>query len=156
MKNTKMDKNDIKLLRSLRESGRQSWLELSEKVSLSASACQRRVQTLLDKGIIKRFSVVVDEQAMGYSIKAFVNVKVQRQDTKSANDFKNRIKDQNEVQACHMLSGDIDFLLEVVATDLSAFTRFMEEKILSSSAVKDATSSIVLKVIKTHKNALPS
>lgn len=143
-----MDATDSKILRELQRDGRIAWVELSERVNLSPTACQRRVQSMQARGVIDGFTARINPEALGYGVQAFVSVHIDRQDVQRAEKFRNLIRKYPEVQACHMLTGQVDYLLLVVATDLRAFGRFVEEKILSMPGVKDASSSIVLDRIK--------
>ncbi len=149
-----MDKYDTRILSTLQEDGRITWSHLAEQINLSASACQRRVESLVERGVIQNFTVNLDEAALGHSVKAFVAVNMDRQDTKLAEDFRRQVRQHPEVQACHMISGAIDFMLEVVATDLDAFGNFIDGDLLSMPAVKDASSSIVLKVVKPKRTMI--
>ncbi len=144
-----MDKIDYKILRVLEIDGRISWVELADRVNLSASACQRRVQALLDSGVIDRIGARTNPEAMGYEVEAFVSVYVDRQDVQLSKNFRAAMKSYPEVQDCHMMTGQVDYLLRVVAKDLKSYGRFVEEKILGTPGVKDASSSIVLDRIKT-------
>lgn len=139
-----MDALDKRLLRALWQDGRISWVALAEKAHLSASACQRRVESLLSRGIIRRFTTELDFHEMGYDIHAFVHVKVVRQNVESARDFRKKIQAYPEVQACYKLSGQTDFLLDVIARDIRALSTFLDEKLLALDGVADASSSIVL------------
>jgi len=142
------DDFEQKIVRELQRNARISWKELSERVNLSASACQRRVQALLDEGVITGFSARIDPRAMGYDIEAYLSVRVERHDIKSAKEFRKAISRYPEVRTCRMMSGDTDFLLRVIARDVRSYGRFVEEKILSLPGVTDATTSIVLDQIK--------
>ena len=149
-----MDKFDTAILTELQNDGRLSFSELAKRVSLSASAVQRRVESLVERGVIDNFTVKLNEVALGYAVKAFVNVNVERQDTELAEEFRRKVREHPQVQACHMISGSIDFILEIVATDLDAFGRFIDGELLSMPAVKDASSSIVLKVVKPRRTMI--
>lgn len=149
-----MDKFDTRILSTLQEDGRITWSQLAERINLSASACQRRVESLIERGVIQNFTVNLDESALGHTVKAFVAVNMDRQDTKLAEDFRRQVREHPQIQACHMISGDIDFMLEVVASDLDAFGNFIDGDLLSMPAVKDASSSIVLKVVKTKQTMI--
>lgn len=149
-----MDRYDTRILKELQRDGRISWTRLARRVSLSASACQRRVESLVDRGIIENFTVNLNEEALGNHVKAFVAVNIDRQNTDLAQDFRKRVREHPQVQACHMISGTIDFMLEVVATDLDAFGNFIDGELLSMPAVKDASSSIVLKVVKRKETMI--
>jgi len=149
-----MDKFDARILSELQRDGRTSWSRLADLINLSASACQRRVESLIDRGIIESFTVNLNEDALGHHVKAFVAVNIDRQNTELAQDFRRRVREHPQVQACHMISGTIDFMLEVVADDLDAFGNFIDGDLLSMPAVKDASSSIVLKVVKPKETMI--
>ena len=149
-----MNRYDARILSALQQDGRISWSRLAEEISLSASACQRRVEALIDRGIIENFTVNLNEDALGHHVKAFVSVNIDRQNTDLAQDFRRRVREHPQVQACHMISGTIDFMLEVVADDLDAFGKFIDGDLLSMPAVKDASSSIVLKVVKRKETMI--
>ncbi|MEL7311104.1 MAG: Lrp/AsnC family transcriptional regulator [Pseudomonadota bacterium] len=149
-----LDRFDITILHELQLDGRQSWVELSNKVNLSPSACQRRTQALTEQGIIDRFAVSVNVQRIGFDVEAFVAVTIERQNQKLAEQFRRAMLDLPEIQSCHMLSGSIDFILRVIARNLRAYGQFIQTEILSLPGVKDATSSIVLERIKEF-SAIP-
>ncbi len=149
-----MDRFDTAILSALQADGRMTWSELATRVNLSASAAQRRVESLVERGVIENFTVNLNEAALGHAVKAFVTVHVERQDTGLAEEFRRRVREHPQVQACHMISGSIDFILEVVASDLDAFAKFIDSDLLGMPAVKDASSSIVLKVVKPRKTMI--
>jgi Lrp/AsnC family leucine-responsive transcriptional regulator len=149
-----MDKYDTRILSVLQKQGRISWSQLAGRINLSASACQRRVESLLESGVIKNFTVHLNEAALGHNVKAFVAVNMDRQDTDLAEQFRRQVRQHPQVQACHMISGSIDFMLEVVASDLDSFGNFIDGELLSMPAVKDASSSIVLKVVKPKQTMI--
>lgn len=144
-----MDSIDSRIVRELQREGRISWVDLGERVNLSPSACQRRVQSLIERGIITGFGAKLDPTAMGYEIEAYLSVRVERHDVKRAQEFRRAISGYPEVLTCRMMTGDIDFLLRVIAKDVRSYGRFVEEKILSLPGVTDASSSIVLDQIKS-------
>jgi Lrp/AsnC family transcriptional regulator, leucine-responsive regulatory protein len=150
----RLDRYDLAILEALQRDARATWLELGEQVNLSASACQRRVRSLQARGVLKRFTVDVDLGVLGYDVHAFLSVNVDRRDIKLANQFRKTIDGYPEVLACHMLSGNVDFILEVVSRDLPSYGRFVEERILSLPGVKDASSALVLETVKSRPPAL--
>lgn len=149
-----MDRYDTEILTALQADGRITWSQLATEVNLSASAVQRRVEALVERGVIENFTVNLNEAALGHSVKAFVTVNVERQDTKLAEEFRRRVREHPQVQACHMISGSIDFILEIVASDLDSFATFIDSELLSMPAVKDASSAIVLKVVKPKRTMI--
>lgn len=144
------DSIDSRILRELQRDGRISWVDLAERVNLSPSACQRRVQSLTERGVITGFGARIDPQALGYDIEAYLSVRVERHDVKRAQEFRKAIARYPEVLTCRMMTGDIDFLLRVIARDVRSYGRFVEEKILSLPGVTDASTSIVLDLIKSE------
>ncbi|HNP35282.1 MAG TPA: Lrp/AsnC family transcriptional regulator [Woeseiaceae bacterium] len=149
--NINLDRFDAKILSILQSDGRISWSRLAESINLSASACQRRVEALVARGVIENFTVNLNEKALGNHVKAFVAVNVDRKNTALAQDFRRKLREHPQVQACHMISGTIDFILEVVAKDLDSFGNFIDSELLGMPAVKDASSSIVLKIVKAKR-----
>lgn len=145
-----MDLKDRELLRLLSQDARSSWSKLAEQVHLSASACQRRVEALIKDKVINHFTVALNDRAVGNTVKAFISVNVTRGDTRQAERFRQQISLHPQVQSAHMISGPIDFMLEVVAEDIAGLSRFLEDDLLNMEGVRDATSSIVLRVIKPH------
>ncbi len=149
-----MDRYDTEILSTLQTDGRITWSQLAKRVNLSASAVQRRVEALLERGVIENFTVNLNEAMLGHNVKAFVTVHIERQNMELAEDFRRRVREHPQVQACHMISGSIDFILEIVASDLDAFGKFIDAELLSMPAVKDASSSIVLKVVKPNRTMI--
>ena len=145
-----MDKFDTGILDMLQRDARLTWVKLAEAVNLSPSACQRRVEALLEQGVIERFTLILNESALGLDVKAFVAVSIDRQNPYLVNEFRNWLMDHHLVQACHMISGTSDYMLEVVATDLESFGRFLDRELLGLPAVKDAVSSLVLGRVKSR------
>lgn len=149
-----VDSFDRLIVRALTDDGRMSWTKLAELVHLSASACQRRVESLLESGVIEHFTLKLNDRRAGNSVKAFIAVNVERQDTERADALRRHLIEHEQVQSAHMVSGGIDFMLEVVARDLEDLARFLDDDLLQVPSVRDATSSIVLKPIKTHQAVL--
>ncbi|HNP65676.1 MAG TPA: Lrp/AsnC family transcriptional regulator [Woeseiaceae bacterium] len=146
-----LDRIDAKIIKLLQRDGRISWSRLGRKVNLSASAAQRRVESLVARGVIHNFTINVNESALGNTVKAFVAVNVERKSTDEAEAFRRRVRVLPQVLACHMVSGSIDFILEIVAKDLNEFGRFIDSELLNLPAVKDASSSFVLQVVKSKE-----
>lgn len=149
-----LDGFDLKILNLLESDGRMSWKMISEQVNLSASACQRRVQSLQEKGIIRHFTFAYNHIPMGYEIRAFVQVKITRHDNKTTKQFKDAVLTYPEVSSCYKMTGNTDFILDVVAKDLKSFGLFIENKILYLPGVIDAISAMVLENVKEHRQAI--
>ena len=144
-----MDKANKQILSVLKEQGRISWVQLGEQVNLSASACQRRVESMQELGVIKNFSVNIDHERIGKTIHAYIQIKVTRQDIKTAEAFREKISSYSEVHGFFKLSGNVDFLIDVWVNDIKALSGFIDKRILALNGVTDASSSIVLEELDT-------
>jgi len=143
-----MDKFDRQILSLLQLDGRASWTELAERINLSTSATLRRVQALQEAGVIQGYRAMLDADKLGYEVRAFVEVNVDRASTALVEQFRRRIAALPQVISCYMVSGSVDFVLEVVSPDIKSHADFIENSILKLRGVKDASSKIVFRTIK--------
>lgn len=155
MEIVRLDRYDTAILEALQRDARLTWLQLGQAVKLSATACQRRVRSLRQRGVIRRFTVTLDPQRLGHQVHAFVFVNVDRREAERVQQFRRSMEAYREVQACHMLAGSVDFILDVVAADIGSYGRFLEEKVLSLAGVRDASSAIVLETVKEPQTTIP-
>lgn len=156
MNNVRVDRYDAVILAGLQSDARRTWRELGEAANLSATAVQRRVEALKEKGVIAGFTIMLDLPSLGHEVRAFASVNVDRQKVELADAFRRIVNECPEVQACYMLTGDVDFLLDIVAPDLPSYGRFIEREILSLPGVKDASSRIVLDTVKPPQTPIPA
>jgi Lrp/AsnC family leucine-responsive transcriptional regulator len=147
------NRTDKRLLDLLQRDGNLTNLELAEKVSLSPSACLRRVRALENAGVIRRYVAIVDPKRVGLGLMAFVNVKLEKRG-RTPDGFARAVKDWPEVLACYSLTGDMDYLLRVHVEDLDHFSRFVMDSLLKHPGVVDVKSSFVLEEVK-ETTALP-
>ena len=146
-----LDRTDLRMLRELQKNGRVPVVELAEKVSLSPTACQRRLRRLEDSGVIERYAAVLNPAALGQNIQAFIRVSIERQSKDVTEAFEAAIKRQPEVRACYVMTGDLDFLLHVLVPDLQAFAEFSMKVLIGLPGVKDVRSSLVLESVKADE-----
>lgn len=144
----KLDKTDHRILRQLQAAGRMPVVELAEKVSLSPTACQRRVKQLEESGVISGYRAVLNRAALGLEIEAFIQVNIERQSKDVTERFEEAVKKLLEVRACYVMTGDLDFLLHVHVADLKAFSEFAMRTLIALPGVKAVRSSIVLESLK--------
>jgi len=142
-----LDEVDNKLIQALSDDSRISWVQLSEKIHLSASACQRRVDALREQGVITGFTLKTDLKKTGLTIQAFIQIKVERQHIERAEKFRRSIATYPEVLSAYKLSGHVDYLAHVAVEDIDALSVFIDRKLLSLEGVVDANSAIVLDVL---------
>jgi len=143
-----LDRTDLRMLAVLQSEGRITNAELAERVSLSPSACLRRLQRLETDKIITGYAAQVDPQTIGLGLQAFVRVQLSKHESSAIEDFVKRINDWDEVVACHALTGDMDYLLHVHVADLQDFSRFLLDHLLNAAGVADVNSSFVLRTVK--------
>ncbi len=127
--NYTIDKIDRKILVALQADARLRNVELAERVGLSASPCLRRVRRLKDLGVIREFTTLVDPEAVGVPVSVFIQVTLERQIEYSLESFEAEIVRWPEVMECYLMTGDSDYLLRVVASDLTAYQEFLMNKL---------------------------
>ena len=149
-----LNRTDRRLLEILQREGHLTTQELAERVSLSPSACLRRVRALEESGVIRRYVAIIDPRKVGLPLTAFVNVKLEKRGRMPTDAFARAVKDWPEVLGCHSLTGDMDYLLRVQVGDLEHFSRFVMDSLLKLPGVLDVKSSFVLEEIK-ETTALP-
>jgi Lrp/AsnC family leucine-responsive transcriptional regulator len=154
MPNSSLDAFDHKILAALQEDGRLSNVDLAEKVGLSPSPCLRRVKRLEQDGYIRGYRAVLDRRKVGLGLTIYVDIKVEKHSTENAAMHQRLLEAIPEVVAAHMVSGDADFVAEVVVPDLAAYEELLTERLLSLPMVKDVRSNFVIRPVKTDA-ALP-
>lgn len=148
------DRTDLRLLAVLQTEGRITNAELAERVSLSPSACLRRVQRLEAEGVLVGYSAQVDPQAVGLGLQAFVRVQLTKHESEAIERFVDQVNGWDEVVACYALTGDMDYLMHIFVADLEHFSRFLLDRLLNAAGVADVNSSFVLRTVK-RSAALP-
>ena len=151
MQTIQLDRTDLQLLAELQRRGRLANAELAGRVHLSASACLRRVQRLERSGVIAGYRVELDAERLGLGLQAFVRVQLEKHDAAHVERFTTAVQSWNEVVACHALSGDMDYLLQVVVEDLDHFSRFLLDRLLNAAGVADVNSNFVLRTVKAFR-----
>ncbi|MBL6783411.1 MAG: Lrp/AsnC family transcriptional regulator [Alphaproteobacteria bacterium] len=130
-----MDRIDLNILKELQQNARITNQELSERVNLSPTPCLRRVKMLEDAGIIKGYSAVVDPDAYGLPVMAFVTVRLERQTDAEIISFEKAVMDLDEVVACYLMSGRQDYMLQVFAHSLKDYENFVRNKLTHVSGL---------------------
>ncbi len=145
---TPFDEYTIRILRELQRDGRLSVLELAKRVSLSPTPCARRLAKLVEDGVIRGFGARVDPKALGLAIEVVVQVTLERQANTIPEAFRNAILRRDEVVACYAMTGDTDYLLQVMVPDIDSLNRFLMEALLNLEGVRDVRTSLVLEAVK--------
>ena len=149
-----LDAIDRRLLAALQENGRLTATELSAKVGLTTSPCLRRIRQLEEAGVIQGYSTIIDQTKVGLPVSVFVSIKLERQREDAMQRFEAAVRRWPEVVECYLMTGTRDYLLRVVASDLSDYERFLKQSLTRLDGVASIESSFALAQVK-HSAALP-
>ncbi len=145
---TRLDEIDRKILAELQADGRMTNVELARRVGISAPPCLRRVRTLEESGYIRGYHANVDARELGFEVQVFAMVGLVSQAEADLSAFEHRCRAWPLVRECHMLNGEVDFVLKCVAPDLSTFQRFLTEELTAADNVASVKTSLVIRGAK--------
>jgi Lrp/AsnC family leucine-responsive transcriptional regulator len=143
-----LDAIDCRIIAALQADGRLSNVELADRVGLSPSPCLRRVKRLEREGYIEAYRAMLQRSRIGLGFTAFVDVKIEGHANERAKAFQEAIVAMPEIVACHLVSGEADYLLEVVVPDLEHYQQFLLDKLLSLPIVREVRSNIAIQTLK--------
>ncbi|WP_394787726.1 Lrp/AsnC family transcriptional regulator [Rhodoferax sp.] len=143
-----LDSTDRTILRLLQQDGTLSTPQLAEQVALSVTPCWRRLKRLEDAGFITGYQANLDRRKLGLDILAFVQLTFGVVTDKSIQRFEDTIQQHPEVLSCHKITGQADYLLQVVAPSLDAYSDFIETVLRSLPGISLIHSSLALREIK--------
>ncbi len=145
---TRLDVIDRKILSELQADGRMTNVELAKRVGISAPPCLRRVRTLEEAGFIRGYHADVNARALGFEVQVFAMVGLDSQAEAELSAFEARCRNWPLVRECHMLNGEVDFILKCVAPDLSSFQSFLTGELLTTPNVASVKTSLVIRGAK--------
>jgi Lrp/AsnC family leucine-responsive transcriptional regulator len=148
MPKSAMDPIDRRIIAELQADARLSNVELADKVGLSPSPCLRRVKRLEHEGYMQGYRAALRRDLVGLGFSVFVGVKIDSHANEPALKFEEAIKAMPEVIACHLVTGEADYLLEVVVPDLEHYQRFLVGKLLNLPIVREVRSNIAIQTVK--------
>ena len=148
MPGNKLDPIDRMILAELQADGRMTNVELARRVGISAPPCLRRVRTLEESGLIKGYHASVDARALGFEVQVYAMVGLQSQAEVDLSKFEDLCRGWPLVRECHMLNGEVDFILKCVAPDLSSFQTFLTEELTAAPNVASVKTSLVIRGAK--------
>jgi DNA-binding Lrp family transcriptional regulator len=149
MASTTFDQIDRRILSELQAQGRMTNVELASKVGLTAPPCLRRVRTLEESGVIQGYHAALNPAPLGFTITVFAMVSLKSQAEADLRAFEEHVAKLEPVRECHMLNGEIDFILKIVAHDLSEFQSFLTTSLTPAPNVAGVKTSLT---IRTSKN----
>ncbi|MDP3341150.1 Lrp/AsnC family transcriptional regulator [Frigidibacter sp.] len=144
----RLDEIDRKILAELQADGRMTNVELARRVGISAPPCLRRVRTLEETGFIRGFHADVNPRELGFEVAVFAMVRLHSQAETDLSAFEARCKAWPLVRECHMLNGEIDFILKCVSPDLSSFQTFLTGALTAADNVASVKTSLVIRCAK--------
>lgn len=150
----KVDKHDKSILDALQKEGRISNVQLAEKVSLSESACLRRVRALEESGVIDRYAALVSQPKVGLPGNVFVHIGLHREEESELAAFEAAVKNIPEVMECYLMTGEFDYLLRVVVSDMADFERLHRDALTRLPGVARVNSSVTIRTVQ-KKTELP-
>ena len=149
MRRVKLDRIDRRILRDLQNDGRMTNVELAKRAGISAPPCLRRVRALEEAGFIRGYHADVNSEALGFGVTVFAQVGLSSQAESDLRKFEDLVATWPLVRECHMLAGETDFLLKVVAEDWDAYQKFLTTQLTSAPSVSHVKSALA---IRTGKN----
>nr|WP_240755971.1 Lrp/AsnC family transcriptional regulator [Pandoraea sp. XY-2] len=144
-----IDEFDEKILALLQEDASLSAAQIGERIGLSQSQCWRRIDRLDAEGVIERRVALIDRKKVGLNVMLFAHVKLAGHNRNALPEFSKAIQDFPEVLECHVLMGNVDFLLRIVTRDVEAYERFFFERLSQLPMVQEVNSMIALSQIKS-------
>jgi Lrp/AsnC family transcriptional regulator, leucine-responsive regulatory protein len=148
MPKCELDAIDRRIVTELQGNARLSNVELAEKIGLSPSPCLRRVRRLESEGYIDGYRASLRRGRVGLGFSVFVGVKINAHANEDAMRFENAVVEMPEVVACHLVSGEADYFLEVVVPELEDYQRFLVGKLLNLPIVREVRSNIAIQTLK--------
>jgi len=150
----KLDRFDKKILEALQQDGRISNVQLAGLVNLSESACHRRVRALEESGMIDRYAALLSQSKVGLPGNVFVNIGLHREVEADLTAFEDAVREVPEVMECYLMSGEFDYLLRVVVSDMADFERIHKESLTRLPGVSRVNSSFGIRTVQ-RKTELP-
>ena len=150
MRRIRLDQVDRRILQNLQTDGRMTNVELARRVGITAPPCLRRVRALEEAGLIRGYHAALAPEALGYAVTVFAQVGLASQAESDLQAFERLVAGWPEVREAHMLAGETDFLLKIVATDWDSYQRFLSARLTSAPNVSHVKSALTLRVSKAE------
>jgi Lrp/AsnC family leucine-responsive transcriptional regulator len=146
-----LDRYDRAILRAMQADGRISNSALAERVSLSESACLRRVRALEESGLIEGYTAIINQQRAGCPVNVFVNITLNNQDEGGLRAFEDAVRKIPEVMECYLMTGDYDYVVRVVVADAADFERLHSRELTRLPVVARVHSSFTLRTVQKSR-----
>ncbi|SFO37750.1 transcriptional regulator, AsnC family [Cohaesibacter marisflavi] len=144
----KLDRFDRNILTILAENGRITITELAKKVGLSKTPCQIRMRRLEEGGFIRGYGAILDPEKLGEGHIAFVQVSLSDTRSEALNAFNEATRHIREIEQCHMIASNFDYLLKIRTRDMSNYRKVLGEKISALPYVSHTSTFVVMESVK--------
>ncbi len=142
------DKTDMAILRLLLNDSRQTLQEIGSQVGLSPTTCWTRIKRLEAQGVIKRYTVDIDADKLGYHDSVIVQVTLESHTDETLYDFGRVLATIPEIQEAYLVSGDYDYYIRIAVRDTRDYERLLREKLYKIPGIRHSQSHFVLRVLK--------
>ncbi|TMX36925.1 leucine-responsive transcriptional regulator Lrp [Vibrio rotiferianus] len=143
-----LDRIDRNILNELQKDGRISNVELSKRVGLSPTPCLERVRRLERQGYITGYTALLNPQYLDASLLVFVEITLNRGAPDVLEQFNAAVQKLDDIQECHLVSGDFDYLLKTRVSDMGAYRRLLGDTLLRLPGVNDTRTYVVMEEVK--------
>jgi DNA-binding Lrp family transcriptional regulator len=149
-----LDLFDRRILRELAREGRLTWRELAQRVGLSETPTVRRVRALEQSGAIRGYAAQIDEAGLGRPISVFISVSLERQNKGEIEGFEAAIQSSPQIMSCHMMAGDVDYILRVAVADISELQMLLDNTLRPIPGMKRISSAFALKSVVERSSTM--
>lgn len=146
-----MDALDRAIIRELQEDGRLTNQDLADRVRLSPSPCLRRVRRLEESGVVLGYTALVDQQAFGLPVTAFVRIRLERHTTESVHVFEEHVRRIDHIQDCYLMAGSTDYLLRIVVEDLQQYERLVRGPLHGIPGIASIDTEFAFGIVKQSR-----
>ena len=142
-----LDRYDRSILTALQHDGRISNVQLAARVNLSESACLRRVRALEETGLIERYVALLNQKSVGLTSTVFVHIALRREEQSELAAFEEAVRDIPEIMECYLMTGEFDYLLRVLVSDMADFERLHNDALTRLPGVARVNSSVAIRTV---------
>jgi len=154
MSELSLSRIDRNILRCLQQDGRLSFAELARRVGLTTTPCKERVKRLERDGFIRGYHAQLDPAKLGRGLVVFVQISLQRTAGDAFSDFREVIRDVPEVEECHLVAGNFDYLIKARVRDMAHYREFLGGRLMQLPGVQESTSYPVMEALPIHRTEI--
>ncbi|NRA88866.1 MAG: Lrp/AsnC family transcriptional regulator [Rhizobiales bacterium] len=150
MNEPKLDQIEIKLLQALQQNCRRGLNDIASAIGSSASSLWRRLKNLEERGVIERYSIVINHRKMGIRESAYVHVRLEKHNEENIEKFAKIVLESNHILECNYTTGEYDFVLKVISVDMRQFHKFLRDTLMSQDYISHTHTTVILDCLKEN------